>query len=110
MFKKPWVNWDVLRKVLSKAKANKQLLRSSNFYSATLRGVVLQSGHSEVDKPKDPVARDVLACKLAGFDALPRIVCDLYDENPSRDHWRAMLQEWHQQVQTKCSGNVSNSK
>jgi len=104
LFKKPWVNWVVLRKVVAEAKANKQLVRSSNFYSVTLKQVVLQSGHSKVDKPTDPVARDLLACKLAGFDALPRIVCDLYDESPSRDLWKAMLLEWHQQVETKCSG------
>ena len=50
--KKPWVDWKSLNNVVAKAKLRKQLTRSSNFYSATLKDVVLQSGHSKVEMPK----------------------------------------------------------
>ena len=47
--KKPWVHWGRLAKVIHAAKARGQLIRSSNYYSATLRRVVLQSGHKSVE-------------------------------------------------------------
>ena len=65
-FRSPWVNWKQLQKIVSRARADNQVIRSSNYYSATLRNVILQSGHNKVNMPKNPVARDVLACKLVG--------------------------------------------
>ena len=101
MFRQPWVDWKRLHKVVARAKAQNLLVRSSNFYSATLQKVLLQS---ELKVPKDPVARDVLACKLVGFMAMPNAVCDLYDAGPSRDLWKAMLVQWLCQVSSTCAG------
>jgi hypothetical protein len=50
----------------------------------------------------------VLACKLVGFDSLPLAVCDLYDAAPSRDLWKAMLQEWLLQVKSRSSGALDH--
>ena len=73
--KKPWVDWDRFHGVIASAKARKQLVRSSNFYSTTIRDVLLQSGHKVAHVPTNPIARDVLACKIVGCDAIPP--CDL---------------------------------
>ena len=56
------------------------------------------------DVPKDPIERDVLACKIIGQDALPHAICELYEANPSRDLWKGMLQEWLRQVSSRASG------
>ena len=101
---KPWVDWDRLAKVVRAAKEGKQPTRSSNYYSSTLKRVVLQSGHKNADMPKDPVERDVLACKIIGQDALPHAICELYEANPSRDLWKGMLQEWMRQASSRASG------
>ena len=79
------MHWNRLAKVIHAAKAREQLIRSSNYYSATLRRVVLQSGHKSVRAFKNPIERDVIACKIIGQDALPHAICELYDANPSRD-------------------------
>ena len=102
--KKPWVHWDRLAKVIRSAKAQGQRTRSSNYYSSTLKRVVLQSGHKKADVPKNPIERDVLACKIIGQDALPHAICELYEANPSRDLWKGMLQEWLRQVSSRASG------
>ena len=102
------MDWKRLHNVIARAKARKQLTRSSNFYSVTLKDVVLQSGHNKMEMPTDPVARDVLACRLVGFESLPLAVCDLYDATPSRDFWKAMLQEWLLQVKGKCLGALDH--
>jgi len=107
-FRSPWVNWKKLQKIVSRAKADNQLIRSSNYYPTTMRKVMLQSGHDKVNMPKNPVARDVLACKLVGFNAMPTAVCDLYDDTPSRDLWKAMLQQWQTQVNNTCSGAMAH--
>ena len=83
---------------------NKQVTRSSNYYSATLKNIVPQAGYAENQKPVDATERDVLACQLAGHDSIPRSVCDLYDESPSRDLWKALLLEWHRQAHIRCTG------
>ena len=104
LFKPPWVNWTRLKAIIRKAKQNKQKIRSSNYYNSTLRRVVPQTGHKPVDKPVDATERDVLTCQLVALDSLPREVCDLYDANPTRDLWKAMLKEWLRQVSRKCTG------
>ena len=98
------MHWDRLAKVIHAAKARKQLIRSSNYYSATLWRVVLQSGHKSVKALQDHTERDVLACKIIGQDALPYAICELYEANPSRDLWKGMLQEWMQQASSRASG------
>ena len=102
--KTPWVHWDRLAKVIHAAKAQGELIRSSNYYSATLSQVVLQSGHKSVEVPQNDVERDVLACKIVGQDALPHAICHLYEANPSRDLWKGMLQEWLLQASSRASG------
>ena len=101
IFRSPWVDWKQLHKVVARAKVQNLLARSSNFYAATLRKVLLQS---RLKVPKDPAARDVLACKLVGFAAMPSAVCDLYDAAPSRDLWKAMLLQWLSQAHSTCKG------
>ena len=77
-------------------------------YSSTLKGVMLQSGHKQVHVPKNPVDRDVRACTSIGQDALPHAICELYEESPSRDLWKGMLQEWPRQVSGRASGAVGH--
>ena len=98
------MHWDRLAKVIHAAKAREQLIRSSNYYSATLRRVVLQSGHKSVKAFKNLIERDVIACKIIGQDALPHAICELYDANPSRDLWKGMLLEWRRQASSRASG------
>lgn len=102
--KKPWVHWDRLTKVIRAANAKGRLIRSSNYYNATLRRVVLQSRHKSVKAPHNPVERDVLACRIIGQDSLPHAICELYEAKPSRDLWKGMLQEWMQQASSRASG------
>ena len=78
-------------------------IRSANYYSATLRRVVLQSGRKSVKAPRNPVERDVVACTTIGQDALPHAICELCEANPSRDLWKGMLQEWMQQASSRAS-------
>ena len=67
-----------------------------------------QRAHSRVQTPVDATERDVWACQLAAYDALPRAVCNLYDASPSRDLWKAMLQEWLRQAHTRCTGVLNH--
>ncbi len=108
IFRSPWVDWKKLEKIIGRNKKQKRVIRSSNFHAATLQNVMLQSGHSKVNVPKSGVARDVLACKLVGFAAMPVVVCDLYDSAPSRDLWKAMLQQWLSQVNRTCTGAMGH--
>ena len=98
------MHWNRLAKVIHAAEAREQLIRSSNYYSATLRRVVLQSGHKSVKAFKNLIERDVIACKIIGQDALPYAICELYEANPSRDLWKGMLQEWMRQASSRASG------
>ena len=104
LFKPPWVNWTRLKAIIRKAKQNEQKIRSSNYYSSTLKRVVPQTGHKPVEKPVDATERDVLTCRLVAHDSLPREVCYLYDANPTRDLWKAMLKEWLRQASLKSTG------
>ena len=107
LFKKPWLDWERLAQILAEAKKHKLPSRSSNYYSTTLKEVLLQSGLKQAKMPTDPVSRDVLACQIVEA-ALPRACCDLYDARPSRDLWQAMLEEWLQQTRSKCRGPFSH--
>ena len=107
LFKKPWVDWERLAQIVAQAKKHGMVVRSSNYYSTTLKKVLLQSGLKPAKMPTDPVSRDVLACQIVDA-ALPRACCDLYDARPSRDHWQAMLEEWLQQIRSKCRGPFSH--
>ena len=108
-FESPWVDWIKLRKIIERAKARELTIRSSNFYSTTLRDITRQSGSVGGAKvPKNPVARDVLACKIVGFDAVPAVVCELYDKAPSRDLWKAMLKQWLVQAHNLCKGAMAD--
>ena len=101
--KAPWVNWKRLQVVIRRAKAQHQIVRSSNFRSITLKKVMLQSGHVGVALPTDPVARDVLMCRIVGYDSIPHSICALYEAAPSRDLWTAMLHEWLHQAHSRAS-------
>ena len=104
LFKSPWIDWTTLTNIIRKAKKNKQLTRSSNYYSCTLKKVMPQTGTKQAPKPVDATERDVLSCQLAAYDSLPQAICDLYDTTPSRDLWKGMLQEWLRQARTRCKG------
>ena len=110
LFRQPWVDWERLHEIVARAKARNMVVRSSNYYSATLRSVSLYSSvrgnllQSNFQVPKNGVARDVLACRLVGVTAMPTAVCDLYDAAPSRDLWKAMLLQWLSQVHRTCAG------
>ena len=99
--RKPWVDWKRLREVVAKAKAQNLPVRSSNFYSTTLRNT---SPQCHLKFPKNTIARGVPACQLMGFTAMPTAVCDVYDAAPSRGVWKAMLKQWLYQASTTCAG------
>ena len=107
LFRKPWVDWERLAQIVARAKKRGMPVRSSNYYSTTLKEVLLQSGLKKAKMPIDSVSRDVLACQIVDA-ALPKACCDLYDARPSRDHWQAMLEEWLQQIRSKCRGPCSH--
>ena len=56
----------------------------------------------------NPVARDVLACRIVSVDAMPAAICDLYDVQPSRDLWKAIMLTWLEQVRNRCTGCFSD--
>ena len=54
------------------------------------------------DEPSEAVTRAVVICRIVGVDAMPDACCNLYDDNPSRDLWRAVMLTWLEQVHSKC--------
>ena len=64
LFKKPWVDWERLAQIVTRAKKRGMPVRSSNYYSTTLKEVLPQSGLKQAKIPTDPVSRDVLACQI----------------------------------------------
>ena len=105
LFKAPWFDWPVLQSIVRKHKAAGESWRSSNYRSTTLQKLVLQPHlGTPRPKPEDAVERDVLACQIVGVDAMPAAICDLYDAQPSRDFWKAIMVTWLEQVKQKCSG------
>lgn len=95
----------MLQSIVRKSKVSGQKCRSSNYRSTALQKVRLQSHLGKARrKPKNSVARDILACRIIGVDAIPGTCCDLYDANPSRDLWKAVMLTWLEQVQSKCAG------
>ena len=104
-FKPPWINWQLLQSIVTKSKAAGELVRSSNYRSTTLKKVLVEPHMGKPrTKPKNPVARDVLACRIIGEDAVPNACFDLYDSHPSRDLWKAMLLTWLEQAKSKSKG------
>ena len=106
LFKPPWFNWRLLQSIVNKSKHTGQRHRSSNYYSATLKEIRIPShiGKARLLQSNDAVERDVLACRIVGEDAMPGTCCDLYDENPSRDLWKALMLSWLEKVHSTCSG------
>ena len=104
-FKPPWINWQLLQSIVTKSKAAGELVRSSNYRNTTLKKVLVEPHMGKPrTKPKNPVARDVLACRIIGEDAVPNACFDLYDSHPSRDLWKAMLLTWLEQAKSKSKG------
>ena len=54
--------------------------------------------------PTNGVPRDALACRIVGVDAMPAAICDLYDAQPSRDLWKAIMVTWLENVHKMCAG------
>ena len=46
----------------------------------------------------------MLACRIIGVDAMPAAICDLYDVQPSRDLWKAIMLTWLERVHNMCTG------
>ena len=107
LFKKPWFDWKLLQSIVKKSKQSGQRFRSSNFRSTSLRKILLPSHIGKarlLQSSDDTVERAVLACKLVGEDAMPAACLALYDNNPSRDLWKASMLTWLEQVHSICSG------
>ena len=105
LFKAPWFDWQMLQSIVRKHKDAGEKFRSSNYRSTTLKNVVLQPHlGTPRPKPEDAVKRDALACQIVGVDAMPATICDLYDAQPSRDLWQAIMVTWLEQVKKMCSG------
>ena len=109
LFKAPWFDWQLLQSIVQKHKSTGNICRSSNYRSTTLKQVVLQSYQAAPRQiPSSPVARDVLACRIVSVDAMPAAICDLYDVQPSRDLWKAIMLTWLEQVRNMCTGCFSD--
>ena len=111
LFKPPWFNWQMLQSIVKESKQKGQKFRSSNYRSTTLRKILLPSHIGQarlLQSNDDTVERAVLACRLVGEDAMPGACLALYDENPSRDLWKASMLTWLEQVRSKCAGCFSH--
>ena len=109
LFKKPWFNWQKLQGIVEKHKAAGKAWRSSNYYSSTLAKLLPQNHlGAPMQIPANAVARDVLACQIVGVDAMPAATCNLYDAQPSRDLWKAIMVTWLENVQKVCMGCFSD--
>ena len=99
LFKTPWFDWQLLQSIVEEHKAAGNVWRSSNYYSSTLTKLLPQN-HLAAPRqiPANAVARDVLACRIIGVDAMPAATCDLYDAQPSRDLWKAIMVTWLENV------------
>ena len=105
LFKAPWFDWQMLQSIVKRHKGANKKWRSSNYRSVTMKKLVLQSHRGTPrQKPANAVARDVLACQIVGVDAMPAALCDLYDAEPSRDFWKAIMVTWLEQVHQMCTG------
>lgn len=102
LFKKAWVDCKLITKIVPRARKKGLVTRSSNFYSTTPKQVLPKTGLLlPPNSVTNPAERDVLGPRLAGFDSLPLACCNLYDAEPSRALWKAMLQEWLMQVRVR---------
>ena len=101
----PWFDWQLLQSIVEEHKGAGKTCRSSNYRSLPLRKLLPQSHQgAALEKPSNPVARDVLACRIIGVDAMPVAICDLYDVQPSRDLWKAIMVTWLERVHNMCKG------
>ena len=78
-------------------------MRSSNYYSVTLRSFSTDGGYTWLDPPSDPVRRDVLMAKLM-FSAVPRKCWTLYENAPSRDYWTACHVTFQENLRQRSKG------
>ena len=105
LFAAPWFDWQLLQSIVQKHRSTGNAWRSSNYRSTTLTQLMLQSHQGAPRQiPADPVARDVLTCRIVGIDAMPAAICDLYDAQPSRDLWKAIMLTWLERVHKMCAG------
>ena len=107
LFKPPWFDWQKLQSIVQKSKQAGQKTRSSNYRNAFLRRIRLPSHIGKVrllQSNCDTVERAVLACRIVGEDAMPDACLELYENNPSRDLWKASMLTWLEAVHRKCSG------
>ena len=106
LFKAPWFNWELLRRIVEKAKRKGQAWRSSNYRSTTLREIRVprHMGKPVLLQSKGAVERAVLQCRVIGEDAMPGACLAEYERSPSRGLWKASMLSWLEQVQSKCSG------
>ena len=82
------VDFKALQMVLHSFLKKKKIIRSSNYYSVTLR----KWRHGPLDTwqkvPKSRSARDALMARLV-FASVPHPLWTLYEAAPSRDYWKA---------------------
>ena len=106
LFKAPWFNWQLLQRIVERAKRKGQAWRSSNYRSTTLREIRVPGhmGKPRLLQSKGAVERAVLQCRVIGEDAMPGACLAEYERSPSRGLWKASMLSWLEQVQSKCSG------
>ncbi len=105
LFKAPLFDWQMLQSIVQKHKAAGKIWRSSNHRSIAMTKLRPQS-HLGTPRqvPTNGVPRDALACRVVGVDAMPAAICDLYDAQPSRDLWKAIMVTWLENVHKMCAG------
>ena len=95
-----------LRKAYARADvadAKEPQMHGGLYRTPVLQSYSLDGGCSWLQAPEDRVARDVLGIRLV-WRALPRATLTLYQQSPSRDFWKAALQQFQENLANSVSG------
>lgn len=101
--KKLGFDWEQFENVLGEFRAQKKVTRSSNYYAVTLKAYSRDCGETFVDPPSDEAERDALAARLI-VSATPVALLQLFETNPSRDLWQAMLFAFLENMKQRSKG------
>ena len=108
VYKHPWLpNFHKIEIVLRDFKRRSEPTRSGNYYSVTLRKYSWDSGRSWEHAPTDSSKRDALSAELL-WSAIPVRLFELYEKSPSRDFWRACMEEFNERIGNSTSGICSD--
>lgn len=109
--KSPYIpDWEQMGQILQKEKARGHVVRSSNFYSVTLKALSLVHKAFESSTalvPANPTRRDVLSAQILWASA-PETILTMYEQRPTRELWAALLATFQENVSRVSSGLVAD--